>query len=328
METKIKSVVTGANGFVGSHLVDYLLEKGHEVHAIIRSSSNTQWLDNKDVTLHRCGLKDIDGMRSAFEGCHYIFHIAGVVKVPSHEGFIKGNVEMTDNVMKAASGIDSIKKILITSSMAATGYAEFGAHVDENSPLRPIESYGVSKVEQEKVAFSYKDQKVVAVRPPGVYGPRDTEIFTFFKAINNGFSVMMGFKPKEMSLIHVRDLVQGMYLAATHENNAGEVYFLGSLERYNWKQLGEIASSAMDKKTIPLKIPHFIIFIIGFIGQFLESVFGMDVALNKDRAFRITRPSWYCSSEKAKRELGFEQTVSIEEGFRSTIEWYKEKGWL
>ena len=139
---------------------------------------------------------------------------------------------------------------------------------------------------------------------------------------------MMGFKPKEMSLIHVRDLVQGMYLAATHENNAGEVYFLGSLERYNWKQLGEIASSAMDKKTIPLKIPHFIIFIIGFIGQFLESVFGMDVALNKDRAFRITRPSWYCSSEKAKRELGFEQTISIEEGFKSTIEWYKEKGWL
>lgn len=328
METKIKSVVTGANGFVGSHLVDYLLEKGHEVHAIIRSTSNTQWLDNKNINLHRCGLKDIDGMRSAFEDCHYIFHIAGVVKVPSHEGFIKGNVEMTDNVMKAAAGIESIKKILITSSMAATGYAEFGDQVDESSPLRPIESYGVSKVEQEKVAFSYKDQNVVAVRPPGVYGPRDTEIFTFFKAINNGFSVMMGFKPKEMSLIHVRDLVQGMYLAATHENNAGEVYFLGSLERYNWKQLGEIASSAMNKKTIPIKIPHFIIFIIGFIGQFLESVFGMDVALNKDRAFRITRPSWYCSSEKAKSELGFEQTVSIEEGFKSTIDWYKEKGWL
>ena len=113
---------------------------------------------------------------------------------------------------------------------------------------------------------------------------------------------MMGFKPKEMSLIPVRDLVQGMYLAANNERSVGEVYFLGSLECYNWKQLGEVASKAMGKKTWTLKIPHFVIFTIGFIGQFLESVFGMDVALNKDRAYRVTRPSWYCSSEKAVKD--------------------------
>ena len=139
---------------------------------------------------------------------------------------------------------------------------------------------------------------------------------------------MMGFKPKEMSLIHVRDLVQGMYQAATNENSAGEIYFLGSLERYDWKQLGEVASVAMNKKTWTIKIPHFVIFIIGFFGQLLESAFGMDVALNKDRAYRVTRPSWYCNSAKAAKELGFKQTISIEEGFKSTVEWYKEKGWL
>jgi nucleoside-diphosphate-sugar epimerase len=166
------------------------------------------------------------------------------------------------------------------------------------------------------------------VRPPGVYGPRDTEIFAFFKAINNGVSAMMGFTPKEMSLIHVRDLVQGMFQAATNENSVGEVYFLGSLECYNWKELGDYASKAMNKKTLTIKIPHFVIFILGFFGQILESWFGMDVALNKDRAYRITRPSWYCNSNKAVKELGFEQTVSIEDGFKSTIDWYKEKGWL
>lgn len=329
MENKVVSFVTGANGFVGSHLVDYLLEKGHEVHAIVRPTSNLQWLENKSVKLHTCGLNNAGDLTKAFEGAHYIYHIAGVVKALNLEGFLKGNVEMTRNVMEAAANTPTIKRVLITSSMAATGYAEFGSDVDESDPLRPIEPYGVSKVEQEKIAEEYKDRvPSTIVRPPGVYGPRDTEIFAFFKAINGGISAMMGFKPKEMSLIHVRDLVQGMYLAATNENSIGEVYFLGSLERYDWKQLGDIASKAMKKKTLTIKIPHFIIFILGFIGQFLESVFGMDVALNRDRAYRITRPSWYCNSGKAVRELGFQQTVSIEDGFQSTIDWYRQKGWL
>lgn len=329
MGNKIVSFVTGANGFVGSHLVDYLLEQGHEVHAIVRSSSNLQWLDGKDVRLHTCGLNSAEDLKLAFQGANYIYHIAGVVKALTKDGFMKGNVEMTRNVMDAAAHVSTIKRVLVTSSMAATGYAEMGSDVDEKSPLKPIEPYGDSKVAQEEVAREYADRvPFTIVRPPGVYGPRDTEIFAFFKAINNGVSAMMGFTPKEMSLIHVRDLVQGMYQAATNENSVGEVYFLGSLECYNWKQLGDYASKAMNKKTWTIKIPHFVIFILGFFGQILESWFGIDVALNKDRAYRITRPSWYCNSNKAVKELGFQQTVSIEDGFKSTIDWYKEKGWL
>lgn len=329
MEDKIVAFVTGANGFVGSHLVDYLLEQGNEVHAIVRPTSNLQWLEGKAVTLHTCGLGNAKDLAKAFQGAHYIYHIAGVVKVPTKEAFMRGNAEMTRNVMEAADQVSTLKRVLVTSSMAATGYAEFGSEVDEASPLRPIEPYGESKVAQEAVVHEYADRvPATIVRPPGVYGPRDTEILAFFKAINGGVSALMGFTPKEMSLIHVRDLVQGMHQAATHPNSQGEVYFLGSLECYNWKQLGDIASEAMNKKTWTIKIPHFVIFILGFLGQILESWFGMDVALNKDRAYRITRPSWYCSSAKAVKELGFEQTIAIEDGFKSTIAWYKEKGWL
>lgn len=329
MKSKTVAYVTGANGFVGSHLVDYLIEKGLEVHAIVRPSSNLKWLDGKVVKLHKCGLSDSAALVDALQGAHYIYHIAGVVKVPTKEGFMQGNVTMTRNLMQAAAQVPTIRRVLITSSMAATGYAPKGGSVNEQSPLCPIEPYGESKVAQEAVAKEFAETvPSTIVRPPGVYGPRDTEIFAFFKAINNGFSVMMGLSPKEMSLIHVRDLVQGMYLAATNDRAVGEIYFLGSLERYNWKQLGEVASQAMERKTWTLKIPHFVIFFIGFLGQFLESTFGMDVALNRDRAFRVTRPSWYCSSAKAAKDLGFEQTISIEEGFKSTIDWYKKQGWL
>lgn len=329
MKKKTISCVTGANGFVGSHLVDYLLEKGHEVYVIVRSSSSMKWLDGKPVKLHTCGLGNVEDLKKAFEDVEYIYHIAGVVKVPTKEGFIKGNVDMTKNVLEAAAHTTTIQRVLITSSMAATGYAEFGSEVDENSPLRPIEPYGNSKVAQEALAKEYADRvPSTIVRPPGVYGPRDTEILAFFKFVNSGISPIMGFKAKEVSLIHVRDLVQGMHLAATNEKSVGQIYFLGALERYDWKQLGEVASKVMNKKTWTIKIPHFMIFTLGFLGQILESWFGMDVALNKDRANRITRPSWYCSSAKAARELGFKQTISIEEGFKMTVDWYREQGWL
>ena len=138
----------------------------------------------------------------------------------------------------------------------------------------------------------------------------------------------MGFKDKEMSLIHIHDLVHGMYDAASAEKSLNQIYFLGSLEKYNWKQLGKVASEAMSKRVMTIKIPHFVIFLIGFIGQILESRFKMDVALNKDRALRITRPSWFCSSQKAVEDFDFKQHTSIEEGFSTTIRWYQENKWL
>ena len=92
--------------------------------------------------------------------------------------------------------------------------------------------------------------------------------------------------------------------------------------------MGNEASKALGKKAISIKIPHFLIFIIGYIGQFFESMFGWNVDLNKDRAYRLTRPSWYCNCAKAVRDFGLEQTKSLEQGFKETADWYKEKGWI
>ena len=199
--------------------------------------------------------------------------------------YFYGSQHTTERVFEAAKAAKDLKRLVLVSSMAATGFAPIGGEVNEKSPLQPIEPYGISKVEQEKVAFSHLDTiPFTIVRPPGIYGPRDTEILAFFKAINSGFSVLMGFKDKEMSLIHIHDLVHGMYDAASAEKSLNQIYFLGSLEKYNWKQLGKVASEAMSKRVMTIKIPHFVIFLIGFIGQILESRFKMDVALNKDRA--------------------------------------------
>lgn len=323
------AVVTGANGFVGSHMVDFLLKKGYIVRCIIRKTSNTQWLDGKDVELYHCGLGDITELKKVIEDAHYVYHIAGVVKAFAPEGFMKGNVSMTENILEACLGAKQLKRVLVTSSMAATGPASKGGEIDETSPLNSKEPYGHSKVAQEKVAKKYMDRlSVVIVRPPGVYGERDTEIFAFFKAVNGGIKPKMGFGTKELSLVHVNDLVNGMYLANTKPNGHNEIFFLGSEEKYNWHQLGDLAAEVMKKKAFSVVIPKFVLYILGAVGSLREKWFKSDVDLNWDRAKRITEPSWYCSSKKAVDKLGYKQQMSIRKGFEDTIAWYRAQKWL
>jgi dihydroflavonol-4-reductase len=322
-------VVTGANGFVGSHLVELLLKKGYRVRAIVRKGSNLKWLDGLDIEINTCGLNSVADLKEALKGASYIYHIAGVVKSISESGYFEGNAYTTERILEAARSVTNLKRVLVTSSMAATGPAQLGTEVDENSPLQPMEPYGYSKVLQEEIAKKYSAFfPVVVVRPPGVYGPRDTEILAYFKMIHKGWAVRMGWQNSELSLVHVQDLTEGMFLAATATHKSFDIFFLGSLERYNWKQIGLIAAKAMDKKARALAIPKAVLYIAGFFAGLAEKWFGANVDINMDRARRITQASWYCSSEKAKNELGYEQKVSLEKGMKETFLWYKEHGWL
>jgi nucleoside-diphosphate-sugar epimerase len=137
----------------------------------------------------------------------------------------------------------------------------------------------------------------------------------------------MGVDNKELSLVHVKDLVNGMYRAAIHPKD-GEIYFLGSPEPYNWKQVAEICGDILNINCFDIAIPHSILYTAGAIGSLLERLSGRDLSLNLDRAKRITRPSWCCSSEKAMKELQYYPELSLEDGIRQTLDWYKKESWI
>ena len=145
------AVVTGANGFVGSHLVDYLLSKNFEVRCIVRKSSNLQWLEGKNVKIFNCGLFDKDGLREAFKDVNYIFHVAGVVKAKNEEGYFKGNVEATKVLLEIAAEMkEKIKKFVIVSSQTVSGPAINGKPVTEDMQPNPLTTYARSKLKQRK----------------------------------------------------------------------------------------------------------------------------------------------------------------------------------
>ncbi len=324
------AVVTGANGFVGSHLVDLLLEKKEEVHCIVRKTSNLQWLEGKNVTLHTCGLADLEALKPIMQQADFVYHIAGVVSSKTKEGFYKGNVGTTKNVLEACLGAKHLKKVLITSSLAATGPTKRGHPVSETSPLNPVTTYGFSKQEQEKVAHSYDDRlPITIIRPPAVYGPRESEIFLFFKTINSGLFTQVGFDEKSLSLVHGKDLVNGMWLAANSDKSTGETYFIGSHPaEYDWPLVGKISAEAAGKKILTLKVPHTLLYIVGGVSQFFGKFSKKPPTLSIEKASEISQSSWSCSSQKAMDELGYKEQYTIKEGIEETITWYKQQKWL
>lgn len=330
MQTQDIAVVTGANGFVGSHLVDNLLDKGWKVRCIVRKSSNLKWLDQKNIEIYDCGLFDKDGLRKAFKDANYIFHVAGVVKSKTKEGYFTGNVETTKNLLDVAlENTSTIKKFLVVSSQTVTGPSTKDKPVDENSVCNPITTYGRSKLEEEKLALSYKDKLPITIcRAPAVYGERDTEIFIYFQTFNKGLTTTIGFNKKELSLIHAIDLVEGFYLAAMSEKSNGQIYFISSEEFYTWEEINSITSKVLNKKPIIIKVPHFLVYTIAAIAQFFAIFSSKPATLNIEKAKDITQQFWTCDTSKAIKDLGYRQKISIEEGIKRTCTWYKDMKWI
>jgi nucleoside-diphosphate-sugar epimerase len=323
-------IVTGANGLVGSHLVDLLLTKNYTVRCITRKSSDLKWLNGKDVEIHDCGLNDKEKLKKVFEGAEYVYHVAGVVKSKTPEGYFKGNVETTRNILDVALDYkNSIKKFLVVSSLTAVGPSTSEKPVDETTECHPITTYGKSKLAEEELAKSYMDRLPITIcRAPAVYGERDTEILIFFKTFSQGLMTTIGFDLKKLSIIHVLDLVNGFYLAATSEKSAGQTYFISSEKFYTWQEVGNVTSKVLNKKPLNVKVPHSIVYSLAAIAQFFAMFSSKPATLNIEKAKDITRKYWTCDTSKAIKELGYHQNISIEEGVKRTCDWYKEMKWI
>jgi nucleoside-diphosphate-sugar epimerase len=325
----MKALVTGGTGFIGSHLVDELLNRGYEVRCIVRDTSNLKWLDGKDVEIFKGSLFDIDFLKKAIKDVDYVYHIAGVTKGKNYQDYYRGNVETTQNLLEACLENQKLKKFVLASSLAAVGPGDDAIPVDETRPYNPITSYGKSKAEAEKVTLSFKDKlPITIVRPPSVYGPRDTYTFELFKYVKFGFLPVVLSDDQILSLVYVSDLVDGFILAGENEQAIGEIYFISSEKIYTWKEIEEAVLKALDKKVFRIKIPAPILYSVSFISELIFKLQKKASPLNLEKIKDVRQKNWACSIEKAKKELGYTPKVSLEEGMRITINWYVENKWL
>lgn len=330
MEAKIISIVTGASGFVGSHLVDKLLAEGHHVKCILRSTSSRKWLKDKDVEIIDCGLFDREKLKKELTNVDYVFHIAGVVKAKREDEYFKGNVESTRVLLEVVSEVSpNIKRFVITSSQTACGPAINGIPCNEETKEHPITTYGRSKLAQEQLAKSFMNKiPITIVRPPAVFGPRDTEVYLVFKTYKAGLYTLIGFDNKQLNLIHVKDLVDGIYLASASENSINKIYFVASELLYTWPQVGTAIRKAMGKGAITLRLPHSLVYTVAAIAQFFAMFSSKAATFNLEKARDFVQANWTCDVSRAKNDFGFSQKINLDEGIKETIDWYREMKWL
>jgi nucleoside-diphosphate-sugar epimerase len=320
----MKALVTGAAGFIGSHLAEALIKKGYEVTCITRKTSRLRWIEHLDVEYIVCDLADIESCSGKLRDFDYIFHLAGVTKALSERDYFLANAVNTRTLAQAAARENpKLRRFVYMSSLAAIGPSDDDRPVSEDSVPAPVSIYGRSKLEGERAVGEFKDRiPVTIIRPPAVYGPRDSDFFVLFKMIKKGIFPYWG--KCYYSLLYVEDLIRGIILAAEKDEAEGGTFILADETVYTNEEIEEEISSALGSRAFRIRLPRPLLPVVAFFGQKMDK----KGIINADRIRDFRFSHWTCNGGKARDELGYKSKITLREGIKWTADWYKIHRWI
>jgi nucleoside-diphosphate-sugar epimerase len=326
----MKVLVTGGTGFLGSHLVARLRQQSHDVVCVAKDALNAAFIRSLNVEVVLGDLNNGLGWVSILDDVAVIYHLAGVTRAKLSKDYYEGNYFATKRLVEVCSRhCKNLQRFVYVSSLAAAGPALDGQPLQEDVPCHPVSHYGKSKMLGELEVLRARDRlPITVVRPAAAYGPRDREIYQYFRIIQRGVQPLIGFGSKRLNLIHCDDLVEGILLAGEHPRGVGETYFLGSEENYTVEDISNAIARLLNRHPIRLRLPHGFVYLIGAIAGVVSQVTGKPIFFNLQKAREAMQPAWTCSVEKAKSQLGFRPRVSLSEGLLQTYLWFRENNWL
>jgi nucleoside-diphosphate-sugar epimerase len=262
-----------------------------------------------------------------------VFHVLGTLVAGDLAGYRRVNVETVRLFLDACAeqGDGRLKRFVLVGSQGASGPNPAGKdRLSELDPCRPVSAYGRSKLEAEELTGRYRGRvPYTIVRPSVVYGPRDANLLTIFRsAQQKGWIPQVGKGPKEMSLVHARDLAEGIWLSALAEKSLYETYFLAGEDPYTSEDVCAALGGALDKEVKVRLVPGLVVQGMMLYADVASRWFGRRVLLNRDRLTTLSHPRWVCDVAKARRDLGYRPAISLADGFRDTYRWYRSEGWL
>jgi nucleoside-diphosphate-sugar epimerase len=322
----MKALVTGATGFVGSHLAEALRRRGHEVTALARSSRKAETLTSQGVRVVAGDLHDAAALDRAAAGQDIIYHVAGVVAARDEAEFLRANRDGTRNVLNAAERSGKPRFVLV-SSLAAAGPAPPGAPLTGRETPRPVTAYGRSKLAAEEVVRGSALGWSI-IRPPIVYGPRDREVLKIFRLARFRLAPVFGDGSQELSAVHATDLAEALVAAGESPATIGGIYPACHPEVFTSAQLGHAVARAMGGTATTVRIPPAIGRALLSLTQTAARLTGQVTILTADKANEFFQPAWTGDPDALTRDTGWHAGYDLQRGLANTYEWYRQAGWL
>lgn len=342
-----RSFVTGATGFIGTRLVERLVERGDEVACLVRPTSNISQLTPLGVELVTSHLDEEASITTALaktfggRGPKAIYHLAGKTHATSLADFCRVNEACTETLCRAAVSQPAPPVVVLVSSLAAAGPSPLGEPHDEQTSSAPISHYGRSKLAGERVARRLISEEganrlpLSIVRPPVVFGPGDRDGLLLFKTIRRlGFHFVPQRQGLPLSLIYADDLVDALIRVADKGERAmatdetSGLYYAADPAESSYADMGRMAAAAMDRKIwvrcgrrAPLIVP-------AMVSDLIGKVRGKPPLFGKDKLQEASASGWVCDSKKLAEGLGWTPSAPLAELYRRTYEWYQQTGWL
>lgn len=302
--------ITGANGFIGQHLVRRFGERGWTVRQVVRA----------DFESGRIG--------ELFHGSDVVVHAAGATRATSVPQLRASNVGLTKMVADIARSA-AVARLVFVSSLAATGPSvSRDKPVSETTPPSPFEPYGRSKLDAEAVVIG-SGAPFTIVRPAAVYGPGDADFLELFRVARRGFALHPANREQWISIIHASDLADALVSVAETDEAVGRVYCLGNERPVRWAELFPMAARCAGTRVrFDLELPSWVVALGARLGDAIARVRGKAGLWSTGKTELAKPAAWVCSSELARRELALGPETPIERGFCETYRWYLEHGWL
>ena len=326
----MKALVTGATGFIGSHLVEALVHRGAQVRCLVRDKTRLGWVKDLPVEFVVGNCQEKNSLIQGVTDVDQVFHLAGVTTAVKEKTYFEVNALGTENLVHACIENNTrLQKFIYLSSQAAAGPCRRGERKRESDPCEPVSPYGKSKLLGEELALSHSHElPLLILRPCAVYGPRDKGFYALFECLSKGIKPCLSDHDQHISMCYVEDLVRAILLAAETQTEKGEILFLADGQDYRMEEVAEILAQAMGISALQLRLPKQLLFGLAFLAECVSRVSGKPSILSRGKVEEMIQKNWLCDITKARALLAFEPRISLARGAKLAVDWYKKENWL
>jgi nucleoside-diphosphate-sugar epimerase len=316
-------LITGATGFVGSHIAEAFVGAGYRVRCGVRATSDTRWISDLPVELVPLDLSRPEDFDGALEGADVLVHAAGITRARREEDYFLVNAEGTRRLAEAAAGA-RVRRFVLIGSLAARGPDDL-ARVDGRD--HPESAYGRSKLEAEAYLRALDERIIdtVALRPVAIYGPRDTDFLPLLKMARRGFLVLSG--EGLLQPVYATDVARAALAAARKPVGFGP-YPVAEPASYSWQDVTAGLEAALGRRIRVVRLPAAAFELAGRAAERLAKARGSVPIFDERRARDLSVHTWTCDPSGTEKALGWRAEVSLLEGLNLTTRWYRKAGWL